>query len=331
MLSADISQFPFDDRVQLFEDQDFVKVFQKVERDRFREGERRADFHQSGRECAVGPAGGQFFVRIGEGDAAGRDAPLRGVCRCRTFCQNEISSVPVGVRAQRLVAGFDLRMVREGQAREDDPAGTVFDEAFRCVHIVFVLIFDVDGRVAVVHTGGGAQEDRRAVLLGKVERCLDHFIGFFRCGGVEAGELGKGRERPGVLLGLRRDGTRVVGDEDDHAALHAHILEAHEGVGGHVEADLLHGHQRAGTGIGGAGGELHGGFFVDGPFDVGVFSFPFGDRLQNFRGGGAGVTADDVDACRQRAERDGFVAHQEFGMHRITLLSYKNTLWNTIS
>ena len=172
----------------------------------------------------------------------------------------------------------------------------------------------------MVHAGGGAQEDRGAVLLGEVEGLLDHLIRLLRGGGVEAGDLGEGREGPGVLLGLRGDGARVVRDEDHHATLDAHVFEAHEGVGGHVQADLLHGHQRAGTGVGSTGGEFHGRFFVDGPLDVGVFSFPFGDRLQHFGGRGARVTADDVDACRQRAERDGFVAHQEFGMHRITLL-----------
>ncbi len=172
----------------------------------------------------------------------------------------------------------------------------------------------------MVHPGGGAQEDRSAVLLGEVEGLLDHLVSLLRGGGVEAGDFGERREGPGVLLRLGGDGARVIGDEDDHAALHAHIFEAHEGVGGHVQADLLHGHQRAGTGVGGTGRELHGRFLVDGPFDVGVFSFPFGDRLENFGGRRARVTADDVDACRQRAERDGFVAHQEFGMHRITLL-----------
>ncbi len=74
--------------------------------------------------------------------------------------------------------------------------------------------------------------------------------------GIEHGQLREAGEAARVLLGLRRDGAGIVGHEQHHAALHAHVVQAHERVAGHVEPHLLAGEQAARAGIGRAGQQL---------------------------------------------------------------------------
>ena len=70
MLAAEIDQLPLDDGVQFFQTEDFVQTVQKLQRQFFRERERRTHLQQAG--AAQGFAG---FQRIGIADAA----------RCKSF------------------------------------------------------------------------------------------------------------------------------------------------------------------------------------------------------------------------------------------------------
>ena len=157
-------------------------------------------------------------------------------------------------------------------------------------------------------------------FLGIVKGILNHQERFLRRGGIKDGKAGEVRKTAGVLLGLGGDGTGVVRNEDNQAALNPAIFQAHQRIGRHVEAHLLHGDQCPGAGIGRTGRHFHGGFFIDGPFHIDGIAAVFGNGFQNLGRGGAGIAADQVDTGRQRPHRDGFIPHQKGGMHTFTPL-----------
>ena len=202
-----------------------------------------------------------------------------------------------------------------GEAREDDPPGGVLHEALRLALEVVLGLEDVDRLVAVVHARGRAQEHGAVELLGERERVTHHLVRVRDAGRVKARHLAELGKRARVLLGLRRDGAGVVCDHDDHAALDADVLQAHEGVGGHVQAHALHGHERAGTRVRSAGRYLERGLLVNGPLHVHVAGVPLCDGLDDLRRGCAGVPRHHVHAGGERTQRHRLVSHQELPVH----------------
>ena len=85
-----------------------------------------------------------------------------------------------------------------------------------------------------------------------------------------------------VLFGLGRDRTRVVSNENNHAALYTNVLQTHKRVGGHIQTDLFHGYHAPGAGIGCPCGNLHGRFFIHRPFYIGFFASALCNCLENF-------------------------------------------------
>ena len=168
------------------------------------------------------------------------------------------------------------------------------------------------------NAGGRPEENRGVIFLGEGERLAHHIVCLLRGGRIEDRDLGERGKAAGVLLGLGGDGTGVVRNEDNQAALNPDIFQAHQRIGRHVEAHLLHGDQCPGAGIGRTGRHFHGGFFIDGPFHIDGIAAVFGNGFQNLGRGGAGIAADQVDTGRQRPHRDGFIPHQKGGMHTFT-------------
>ena len=115
-----------------------------------------------------------------------------------------------------------------------------------------------------------------------------------------------------VLFRLRRDRARVVGTKDDEASFDTDIVDAHERVGGYVEADLLHRDECTRACDGRACRDFHGSFFIDRPFYIYIACATFGDRFKDFRRWRTGIPADDFDTCGECSERDRFVPHQKF-------------------
>ena len=220
-------------------------------------------------------------------------------------------------------------MILHGEPRENDPAGGILDESLRPVDRVLLRILHIDGLIAVVDAGGGAEEDRRAPFFGEIEGLLDHIVGFGDRGGIEDRHLREHTEGPGVLLGLGGNGPGVIRDHDHHSAFHADIFQAHERVGGHVKAHLLHGHEGPCARIGGAGGHFHAGLLVDGPLHVDIARIPLRDGLQHLRGGRSGIAGHQIDPGGDGPESDGFISHQEFFVHRF-LFSYISGAMNFI-
>ena len=213
------------------------------------------------------------------------------------------------------VSLLDARMRLHGEAREDDPLGGVLHEALRLALEVVLGLEDVDRLVAVVHARGRPQEHGAVELLGERERVAHHLVRIRDAGRIKARHLAELGKRARVLLGLRRDGAGVVCDHDDHAALDADVLQAHEGVGGHVQAHALHGNERASARVRRAGRDLERGLLVNGPLHVHVAGVPLCDGLDDLRRGCAGIPRHHVHAGGERAERHRLVSHQELPVH----------------
>ena len=91
-------------------------------------------------------------------------------------------------------------------------------------------------------------------------------------------------------------------------AVDAGIRNGEEHIGGHIQAHVLHGDQRATLGEGDAHAHFGGHFFVGRPLSP---SAEVGKGFQDFGGRRAGVAGAEGDAGVQGRERDGFVAAEE--------------------
>ena len=73
----------------------------------------------------------------------------------------------------------------------------------------------------------------------------EEVVGVLRVGRFHHGQPGGDRVSAVVLLVLRRGHARVVGGDYDQGAAHTRVGRREQRVRGHVEADVLHGHERA--------------------------------------------------------------------------------------
>ena len=109
-----------------------------------------------------------------------------------------------------------MRLV--GAAREDDPLGVALETLGG--HGARVGgVGHVEERGCVVDARGGPHDDGRMVALGQVERLLHHGEALVGRGRIEHGHLREGGEAARVLLGLRRDRARIVGQFYKHPGI----------------------------------------------------------------------------------------------------------------
>ena len=155
-----LQQGAFDHGIELLQHEHFVQPLQKRERKLVGKGEGRGHLEHFRRRIA------ERVQEICVAHAAGGDA---FAARAR----HGVFRVSGQSGAERGVARFDLLMVEKRGAREDDPA-RIPDKALRRMRRFFLR--DSNGRVPVADAGGGAQNDRRAVLLGEPERVCDHGV-----------------------------------------------------------------------------------------------------------------------------------------------------------
>ena len=187
------------------------------------------------------------------------------------------------------------------------------------MRLVFLFICYFDNVVAMVDAGRRTDEDRALDAFGEREGICHHRVGFRHRCGIEDRKLREACECPRVLLGLARDGARVVCNHNDHAALDADILEAHERIRRDVEADLLHRDKHARPCIGSACAYLHRSLLVHRPFDVDMVGTPLHDGLDDLSGRRAGISRYHIHACRKGTQGQSLVAHKEFLVHAISL------------
>ena len=229
--------------------------------------------------------------------------------------QNRVRRVIDGNRAQALV---DFPMALKGALREDDPTRAAF-EALLGDGLGVRFLGNVEECGSMAHTRGRAYDDRRLVTFRKLERRLHHVEALIGRRRVEHRHLGEVAEPARILLGLRRDGTGVVGHEQNRAALHSHVVQAHQRIACHVQAHLLASEQRARSAIRCAGQQLERAFLVRGPLHMDALSSAGGMQLRHgFRHLGRrrpGIARNNAHPRLKCGMGERLVAHKQFLRH----------------
>ena len=175
----------------------------------------------------------------------------------------------------------------------------------------------------MVDARGRADNNRRPIRFGQLERRLHHGAPFFGRARVQHRNLCEGREPTGVLFGLGGNRAGIVRYEQDRSAFDAYIVQAHERVARYVEADLLAGEQHARTCIGCARQELQRGLFVRGPFHVHALCATGRmlscDRFDKLRRRRARIARDHAYARSQCRVCERFVSHVQLFAHSAPL------------
>ena len=212
----------------------------------------------------------------------------------------------------------DFAMALKGTAREDDPAGTAL-EAFFGNRLREGFVLHLEKRGCMADARRRANDDGRPISLGKVERSLYHGEALFGRCGVEHRNFRERAEAAGVLLRLRGDGARIVGNEEHTTALDPDVVQAHQSVGGNVQPNLLAGEQRACAAVRCARKKLERRLLVRRPFHVNAVSFAsrmqLRDGLDQLRRRRSGVSSDNPHPRLEGGVGERFVAHQQFLRH----------------
>ncbi len=173
------------------------------------------------------------------------------------------------------------------------------------------------GRAAVGKPRDHAHEDGQAKALGQVERLPGHIIRFLVVGGLVAEDLGELDVVAAVLLVLRAVHARVVGADDEEAAVGPGDGGVHEGIRGDVEADVLERDEGPLPGERNAEGFLVGDLLVhrpDGRKGLGLRGQAH-EVLQDLGRGGAGIGISRREARMGGPQGHGFVSEEDLTGH----------------
>ena len=171
----------------------------------------------------------------------------------------------------------------------------------------------------MAHARGGTHQHGGLVLLGKVVGSAHHLTSLFGRCRVEHRHLGECRKTTRILLGLGRNGAWIVGDVQNGAAFHTHIVQRHQRIAGNVQAHLLAGVQRARARIGSACQQFQSRLFVRGPLNVNVFGATggmlLGHRFDNLGRRRAWVSGAHTHTRFKSGMGECLVARQKFFCH----------------
>jgi hypothetical protein len=190
-----------------------------------------------------------------------------------------------------------------GVGGHHDPLPRVLDIGPRLGH---ALLARLGHALGVGDAHARADHGDGVELLGDLEGATGEVDGLLARRRLEHGHAGEGGIVPRILLVLRRVHAGVVGRDHDEAGVDAGVGGRHEGVGGHVDADVLGREEGAPPRHGDADGGLEGHLLVGGPFRVG--SGQLAEALEDLGRGGAGVADAYGDACLPRPLGDGLVS-----------------------
>jgi hypothetical protein len=122
-----------------------------------------------------------------------------------------------------------------------------------------------DQGLGMADPGGQAQDHRNLPAFRDFEGGQGVVVGFLGVAGFQHGRHGGAGVVAVVLLVLAGGHARVVGGDDDQAAIDIGVGGGEQGVGGDVEAHVLHGHQGAAAGEGHAEAHFQGHLLVGRP------------------------------------------------------------------
>ena len=159
-------------------------------------------------------------------------------------------------------------VAHSGEGRKDHGLGYLFLVALAGPGLPFP---GFDHAAGMGGAGGQAHDDRDVELLGDVECEAGEVLRLLRVGRAEDRHLGHQAVVAVVLLVLRRVESRVVGGDDDQAAVRADVRSREERIGRYVQADVFHRGECPRARNRGAERDLEGYLLVSGPFAIDVF------------------------------------------------------------
>ena len=111
-----------------------------------------------------------------------------------------------------------------------------------------------------------------------------------------------------VLFVLAGGHAGIVRADDHQPARRAGVGDGEQRVGGHVESDVLHRHQRPAVGEGRADGDFERRLLVGRPLRTAALLV---ELIENFRRRSTGIPGPEVDAAVEGGHCDGFVAARQ--------------------
>ena len=321
------SELVFDHMIELFENDDAVQAVSELIGSCGGEGVRRPHLpkpisrHLHATLFAQRFQAVECLTRVCRRNAARNNTEL-GIIACRPTLLLQVEARKqlffriVLRNADKALVDFPVTL--KGASGEDDPPRAALEALFGN-RLGVRLVRYLEKRRGMADSRRRTNDNGRLIFLGKVERRLHHGEALLGRGRVEHGNLRKRPEAAGVLLGLRGDGARIVGDEEHAAALDSHVVQAHQGVGSHVQADLLAGEQRARAAVRRASEKLESRLFVRRPLHMHAMglarSMQPRDGFHQFGRRRPRVSRDDPHTRFKRGMGERFVAHQQFLRH----------------
>ena len=139
------------------------------------------------------------------------------------------------------------------------------------------------------NTGGNTNDNRSVILFANLICGFHEILAFLAVAGFKARSMCASGKHPRVLLVLRGMHSGVIGNNEYHAGINTGIGCCEEGVGTHIQTDMLHAGKTASAAYCCTECNLDGDLFVGCPFgiDLGIVS----NVLVDFGAGSSGICA----------------------------------------
>ena len=171
--------------------------------------------------------------------------------------------------------------------------------------------------LGVGDAGGGVVHHRRPKSLAQFKGHPDELLGLLGIAGFHHGHLGHAGEEARVLLVHRAVHIGIVGHQHHEPGVDARIGQGHEGIRGHVEPHVFHGHHRAQATQRRPHSLVEGHFLVDRPLSADLVAL--GQVLQHLCAGRARIACCKDHPGLPGSPGDGRVAGHQFQRHLILL------------
>ncbi len=175
-------------------------------------------------------------------------------------------------------------------------------------------------RPAMGQAGHDAQHHGHLEGLGQLKGAEGEVVAFLHGARLQAGQPGKFRQAAAVLLVLAAVHAGVIRHQQDEPPPDAGERRVGVGIQGHIQAHMLHGHQRAVAGVAHAHAQVVGDLLIGGPLGRPAVTGPVDeglDELEAFGGRRARIPERALDAGieggatdRLHAQRQGAICHE---------------------
>ena len=222
---------------------------------------------------------------------------------CALVALNAVEFARFGILGHSSHTRIERHAARLGVCGHHDPLRSIF-----CIGLRLNLhtLAQFNGTFRMRHAHRGANHARHIEALGHLEGVFGEGKRFGRIGGIEHGNMRGAGIKARILLILRGVHARVIGRENHETAVDARVGSGEQGVGGHVDAHVLHAREHAAASGACAQANFHGDFLIRAPF--GIYAGLLRERFHGFGRRRAGVCHANSGASLPRAARNRLVA-----------------------